>query len=97
MWRREKEREQFTMATKAGTMTSSLGDVGVQLPAPGNNNSPVPVIDNVGAIMALHWLHEQLHNNNNNKCCCCRCLCCTASCGNNEMTEGATPTIVRVV
>lgn len=52
------------MATKAGTMTSSLGDVVVQLPAPGNNNSPVPVIDNVGAIMALHWLQEQLHNNN---------------------------------
>lgn len=28
--------------------------VGVQLPPSGNNNSPV--IDNVGAIMALHWL-----------------------------------------
>lgn len=91
------------MATKAGTMTSILGVVvGVQLPAPGNNNSLVPVIDNVGAIMALHWLQQQKQQH-------LLLLllqlvlslllphCCTASCGNYEMTEGATPTIVRVV
>lgn len=94
------------MATKAGTMTSSLGVVvGVQLPAPGNNNSLVPVIDNVGAIMALHWLQQQKQQHLLLLLLQLVLLslslllphCCTASCGNYEMTEGATPTIVRVV
>jgi len=49
-------REQWGVAVDGGRWTVGGHFVGVQLPPSGNNNSPV--IDNVGAIMALHWLRS---------------------------------------